>query len=75
MGQDTSEGDSGTDEGIELLVTANGELQMAGSNTLDFKILSSITCELKNFCCQVFQNSSNVDGSWRESRVNYCWFG
>ena len=74
MGQDTSEGDSGTDQGIQLFIAADGKLQMAGSDTLDFEIFSSVACEFKNFCCQVFEDSSDIDGSWIETRVSYCLF-
>lgn len=42
MWQDTSEGDGGTNEGIEFFVTTDGELKMAGSNALDLEILGSI---------------------------------
>ena len=40
--QDTTEGDGGTDEGVELLVTTNGELQVAGRDTLNLEILGSV---------------------------------
>lgn len=40
--QNSSKGDGGTDEGVELFVSTNGELEMAGSDTLDFEILGSI---------------------------------
>jgi len=40
--QDTSECDSCADEGIEFFVSANGELEMARGNTLDFEILGGI---------------------------------
>lgn len=42
VGQDTTKGDGGADQGIELFVTTDGELQVAGSDTLDFEILGGI---------------------------------
>lgn len=40
--QDTSEGDRGADQGIELLVSADGELEMAGRDTLDLEVLGRV---------------------------------
>lgn len=40
--QDTTEGDGGTDQGVELLVTTDGKLQVAGGDTLDLEILGSV---------------------------------
>lgn len=42
MWKDTTEGDSCADKGIEFFVSADGELQVAGSDTLDLEILGSI---------------------------------
>lgn len=42
MWENTTEGDGGTDQGIELFVTTDGELEMAGSDTLDLEILGSV---------------------------------
>jgi hypothetical protein len=42
MRQDTSEGDGGTDEGIEFFVSADRELEVARCNSLDFEILGSV---------------------------------
>ena len=42
MGQDTTEGDGGADEGVELLVTADGELEMAGGDALDLEVLCGV---------------------------------
>lgn len=40
--QDTTKGDGGANKGIELLVTTDGELQVAGGNTLDLEVLGSV---------------------------------
>lgn len=40
--QDTTEGDGGANQGIELFVTTDGKLQVAGGNTLDLEILGGV---------------------------------
>lgn len=40
--KDTSKGDSGTNQGVELLVTTDGELQMPRCNTLDLEVLGGV---------------------------------
>lgn len=42
VGKDTTEGDSGADQGIEFFVTANGELQVARGDALDLEILCGV---------------------------------
>lgn len=42
MWQYTSEGDRCTDQRVELLVTADGELQVAGCDALDLEILGGV---------------------------------
>jgi hypothetical protein len=40
--QDTTEGDRRADEGVELFVAADGELQVAGGDTLDLEVLRGV---------------------------------
>lgn len=42
MWQDTTKGDGGTDQRVQFFVTANSELQVARSDTLDLEVLGSI---------------------------------
>jgi hypothetical protein len=42
MWEDTSEGYSCSNEGIEFFVPADGKLEVARGNALDFEILSSV---------------------------------
>ena len=42
VGQDTTEGDGGADEGVELFVTADGKLEMTGGDTLDLQVLGGV---------------------------------
>lgn len=60
--QDTSKGDSGTDERVEFLVSTDGELEMTRRNTLDFQILGCIARKLEYFSGQVFKYGGKVDG-------------
>jgi hypothetical protein len=40
--QYTSEGDGRADQGVELLITTDGELQVAGCDALDLEILGGV---------------------------------
>jgi hypothetical protein len=40
--QDTTESDCGTDEGVEFLVATNGQLEVAGCDTLDLEVLGGV---------------------------------
>ena len=48
VGNDSTSGDGGLDEGVELLVSSDGQLQMAGGDTLHFQIFASVACQLKH---------------------------
>ena len=48
VGDDTTTGDRGLDERVELLVTTDGELQVARGDTLDLEVLGGVSRELKN---------------------------
>ena len=62
MGQDTTESDGGADQGIQFLVSTDGELEMTWSDTLDFQIFGSVTSEFKHFGGEVLEDGCNVDG-------------
>lgn len=57
----TTTGDGGLDEGVELLVTTDSELQVAGSDTLDFQVLAGVSSQLEYFSGQILKDSSRVD--------------
>ena len=42
MRKDTTEGDGGPNKGVELFVTTDGELEMAGCDALDLEILGGV---------------------------------
>jgi hypothetical protein len=62
--QDTSEGDCGFDEGIEFLVTTDGELQVAWRDALDLEVLCGVSSELEDFGGEVFEDGGEVDGGF-----------
>jgi hypothetical protein len=47
--QDTAKRDRGPDQGVEFFVAADGELQVARCDTLDFEVLSGVACQLEDF--------------------------
>ena len=62
VGDDSSSGDGGLDEGVELLVSADGELQVTGRDTLDLKILARVSGELEDLGGEVLEDGGGVDG-------------
>ena len=62
VGDDTTTGDGGLDEGVELLVTTDGELEMAGRDTLDLEVLAGVSGELEDLGGQVLKDGGRVDG-------------
>lgn len=48
VGDDSTTGDGCLDQAVELLVSANGELEMARSDTLDLQVLRSVAGQLEN---------------------------
>lgn len=45
---DTTTSDGRFDKRVQLLVSPNGELQVAGSDTLHFQIFGCVSCQLKH---------------------------
>lgn len=62
-GQDTTEGDGCADESIQFLITTDGELQVAGRDTLDLQILGGVAGQFQDFSSEVLEHSGHVDGS------------
>jgi len=59
----TTTSNRGLDERVQLLITADGELEMAGRDTLHLEILGGVSGELENLGSQVLQHGSAVHGS------------
>lgn len=70
LGQDTT-GSNGnfTEELVQLIVRADGELQVTGRDGLLLVVSSSVTGEFKNFSSQVLEDGSQVDGGTRTNAL------
>lgn len=60
VGDDTSAGDGGLDEGVQLLVTADGKLQVARCDTLHLEVLARVTRQLEHLGGQVLEDRGRV---------------
>lgn len=69
MRQDTTECDCCSDQGIQLFITTDGQLEMSRCDTLDLQILGSVACELEHFGSQVLEDGGDIDGGC-ETRVS-----
>ena len=58
----TTAGDGGLDQRVELLVTADGKLQVTGSDSLHLQVLAGVAGELEHLSGEVLQDRSGVDG-------------
>eukprot|EP01043_Picozoa_sp_COSAG02_P014254 COSAG02_NODE_585_length_19988_cov_11.056061_7_plen_91_part_00 len=57
---DTTAGDRGLDESVELLVTADGELQVTRRDALDLQVLGGVARELEDLGGEVLQDGGAV---------------
>jgi hypothetical protein len=64
VGEDTtlSDGDV-TEQLVQLLVVADGELKMAGNDTGLLVVTSGVSSQLEDFSREVLEDGSEVDGS------------
>jgi citrate lyase alpha subunit len=62
VGQDTTLGDCDVAQKlVQLLIVADGELEMTGNNTGLLVVAGSVTGQFENFSCEVFEDGSQVD--------------
>lgn len=61
MGDHASAGDGGLDQGVQLLVTSDGQLQVPRCDSLDLQVLGSVASELENLGRQVLEDGCAVD--------------
>ena len=61
---DTTTGNGGLDERVELLVSADGELQVAGSDTLHLQILGGISGKLENLVGEKIRQARHQLMKW-----------
>ena len=59
---DTTTCNGALDEGVELLISTDGQLKVARGDTLNLQILASIPSQLQNLSGQVLQDGSRVNG-------------
>ena len=59
---DTTTSDGGLDQGVELLVTTDGQLQMTGGDALHLEILAGIPRQFQDFGRQILENGARVHG-------------
>lgn len=64
VGEDTTLGDGDvTQELVQLLIVADGELEVTGNDTGLLVVTGSVTGQLEDFSSEVLEDSSQVDGS------------
>jgi hypothetical protein len=64
VGENTTLGDGDvSEELVQLLVVADGELQVTGDDTGLLVVTSGVTGQLEDFGSQVLEDGSEVDGS------------
>ena len=62
VGQNTSLGDGDAGEQlVELLVVADGQLQVAGDDPALLVVTGGVSCQLENLGCQVLHDGGQVD--------------
>jgi len=70
MGDHTTAGDGGgLDERVQLLVTADGQLEMAGGDALHLQILRCIPRQLEHFRGKVLEDGRGIDCCRRADSV------
>lgn len=62
MWQHTTKRNSRADQSVQLLVTANGELQVTGRDALDLEVLGGVAGQLEHLGSEVFEDGGDVDG-------------
>ena len=53
VGDDTASSNGGLDQGVQLFVSPDGELQMPGGDPLHLQILGSVSCQLEDLSSEV----------------------
>ena len=61
VGDDTTTGDGGLDQVVQLLITADGKLQVTGGDALHAEIAGSVSGQLENLGAQILQNGGHVN--------------
>ena len=59
---DTTASNGGLDQGVQLFVAADSQLQVARSDSLHLEVLACVASELEHLSGEVLKDSSRVDG-------------
>lgn len=62
VGNDTTSGDGGLDQGVELFISTDSQLQVAGSYSLHLQVFAGVSSELKDLSGEVFEDSRSIHG-------------
>ena len=62
VGDDAATGDGRLDQGVELLVSTDGELQMPRGDPLHLQVLTGVAGQLQDLSREVLQDGGAVDG-------------
>lgn len=62
MGNHTTTSNGGLNKSVQLLVTADGELKVAGGHPLHLQVLAGVTGKLEHLSGEVLEDSGRVDG-------------
>ena len=61
VGDHTTASNSGLDQSVELLVTADSELQVTGGYSFNLQVLAGVAGELENLSGEVLEDCGSVD--------------
>ena len=70
VGKDATKCDGSSDQGVQLFITANCQLQMTRSDALDLEIFGGVAGKFEDFGREVFEDGSNIDGGYGEGVSN-----
>ena len=71
VGKNTALGDSDvTKKLVQLLVVADGELEMAWDDTSLFVVAGSVTSQFQNLSRQIFENGCKINGGTWTDRLS-----
>ena len=69
--QHAAKSDGSADQRVKLLIAADGQLQVARRDALDFEVLGRVARQFQHFGRQVLEHGGDVDGGcWRENTVS-----
>jgi hypothetical protein len=64
VGENTTLGDGDVAQKlVQFLIVTDGELEMTGNDTGLLVVTGGVTSQLENFSSEIFEDSSQVDGS------------